>query len=43
MNFGTMARISAALFSIWFTAGLLDAQEGIRIRMSQHVFYRTVN
>jgi pimeloyl-ACP methyl ester carboxylesterase len=41
MNFKTIARNSALLFSIALAAGSLDAQERMNIPMSQPVFYRT--
>jgi len=42
MNFGTMARNSALLFSIGFAAGHLQSQERTAIPTSQRVSYRTV-
>ena len=42
MKLGTIARNSALLLLIEFTAGHLEGQERIKIGMSQHVFYRTV-
>ncbi len=41
MNVGTLARKSAVLFSIGFTAGHLQSQERIKIPMSHHISYRT--
>jgi len=41
MNFETIARNSALLFSIALAAGSLEAQERMNIPMSQPVFYRT--
>src|SRR5947209_10798136 len=42
MKLGSIARNSALLLLIEFTAGHLEGQERIKIGMSQHVFYRTV-
>src|SRR2546427_3558730 len=42
MKLGTIARNSALLLLIEFTAGHLEGQERIKIGMSQHVFYGTV-
>ena len=41
MNFKTIARNSALLFSITLAASSLEAQERMNISMSQPVFYRT--